>query len=137
MEHAVNKTLISGLVGMALSISAVGTAAADATCEDVDIEITNLFVHNGDNKDIKVFDMEYWDAEDGKMRHEDISNVRIGHGDTHTYTRNLGKVGGESGVVIKVSFRYNLGGTAWSAPFVFFSQPFTCVDGMTVAFDIE
>lgn len=132
-----SKTMVSGALVLVLSALAASPALADANCEDVDIEITNRFVHNGDNKDIRVYDLQYFDAEDGKWRNEVTANARIGFGDTHIYTRDLERVGGEAGVRIKVFFQYNLGGTAWSDPFTVTSEAFTCVDGMTVAFDID
>jgi hypothetical protein len=132
-----NKSIVSGALFLVLSVTAASTASADANCEDVDIELTNQFVQNGDNKDIRVTDLQYFDAEDGKWRNEVTSNARIGFGDAHTYTRDLERVGGETGVRIKVFFQYNLGGTAWSDTFTATSQAFTCVDGMTVAFDID
>jgi hypothetical protein len=132
-----SKSVISSALFLILSALATSTASADANCEDVDIELTNRFVQNGDNKDVRVTDLQYFDAEDGKWRNEVVANARIGFGDAHTYTRDLERVGGEAGVRIKVFFQYNLGGTAWSDTLTATSPTFTCVDGMTVAFDID
>ena len=132
-----NKLVVSGLAAVLCSVIAVGAAAADAKCENVKIKVTNKYVKNGDNKDIKVVDMEYWDAEDGKWRDEATTDDQIGWGDSRTWTKNLEYVGGESGVKIKLHYKYNEGGTSWSNTLYLTSSAFQCVDNATVTVTVQ
>jgi hypothetical protein len=135
--NVTNKLVVSLLAGIALSVAAAGTAAADSKCENVKLSVTNKYTKSGDNKDINVVDLEYWDADDGKWRDESTDNKKIGWGDNAVWTKNLEYVGGESGVKLKLHYKYNTGGTSWSGTLYVTSAAFKCIDGVTVPLTIQ
>lgn len=116
-----------------------GAALADSKCSDVNIQITNDYRDPVTNAqvDIKVVDFEYWDKEDNKWRGESTTNKRIDPGQTGIWNKALEYVGGESGVKLKVYFKYEQAGGGWSTEHSQQSGSFTCIDGMVVAVDIS
>jgi hypothetical protein len=127
------------LAGVALVAGFAGPAAADSKCSSVNIEITNEF-HDpvtGAKVDIRVVDFAYWDAEDAKVRSEVTDNKRINFGQTAMWNKNLEYVGGETGVKIRVSFKYDQAGGGFSTVYTQLSSPFKCVDGTTVPITIK
>jgi hypothetical protein len=75
------KKILPGLTVLFTLVASAGIAAADAKCENVKITITNQFSKNNDHKNIKIVDLDYWDAEDGKWREEVTGNENVGYGD--------------------------------------------------------
>lgn len=131
------KKILPGLTVLFTLVASTGIAAADAKCENVKITITNQFSKNNDHKNIKIVDLDYWDAEDGKWREEVTGNETVGYGDATSYTKNLEYVGGETGVKVRIHFKYNEGGTDWSGTFTRTSAAFKCVDNKPVAVTIQ
>ena len=130
------------LVGAVFVAGFAGQAAADSKCSAVSVQVKNEY-HDpvtGAKVDIKVVDFKYWDAEDAKWRNESTDNKRINFGQTAVWNKNLEYVGGETGVKIKVSFRYDQAGgtgTNWSTDHTQTSTAFKCVDGATVAITVD
>ena len=127
------------LAGAALVVGFAGSAAADSMCSNVNIEVKNEY-HDpvtGAKVDIKVVDFEYWDAEDAKTRAEVSDNKRINFGQTAVWNKNLEYVGGESGVKIKVYYKYDIAGGGFSTDYTKTSTAFKCVDGKTVAITVD
>jgi len=135
MKHVVYRFL----AGVALVAGFAGQAAADANCSDVNIQVTNQY-HDpvrGSKVDIRVIDFAYLDAEDNTWRTEATDNKRIDFGQTAIWNKNLEKVGGETGVKIRVSFKYDQAGGGFSTAYTQLSSAFKCVDGMTVPITIK
>jgi hypothetical protein len=128
------------LIGAALVGGFAGQAvAADAKCSAVDIQIKNEY-HDpvtGARVDIKVVDFQYWDAEDAKWRNEVTDNKRTNFGQTAVWNKNLESVGGETGVKIKVYFKYDQAGGPWSTDHTQTTNLFKCTDGTTVPITIN
>ena len=135
--------LTASLLAAATLAGLAGTAAADSKCSDVGIEVRNQFTSPTTNTQtrIKVVDFEYWDDEDNKWRDESTDNKIINAGQAATWTKNLEYVGGESGVKIKVFFRWEEPGNGlnggWSDTITRTSTTFTCVDGMNKVITIQ
>ena len=128
------------LAGVALVAGLAGQAAAeDAKCSNVNIKITNEYHDpvNGAKVDIKVVDFQYRDREDAKWRSEVTDNKTIGFKQTAVWNKNLEYVGGETGVKIKVFFKYDQAGGGWSTDHTQESTEFKCVDGMSVPITIK
>jgi len=128
------------LVGVALVAGFAGQAAAgDAKCSSVDIQVTNQY-HDpvtGAKVDIKVVDLQYFDKEDNKWRSEVTDNKTINFGQTAVWNKNLEYVGGETGVKIKLFFKYDQAGGGWSTDHTQLSTAFKCVDGTSVAITVK
>jgi hypothetical protein len=126
------KMIATCLSTLALATLAAGTAAADSMCSQVNLEITNEFhdPQGGAAVDIKVVDFKYWDDEDQKWRDEVTDNKRINPTQTAVWNKNLEYVGGESGVRIRVFFKFMHAGN-WSSTRTQDSAAFTCVDATT------
>lgn len=125
------------LLGLATSAGFADIASADSKCSKVDIRVINEFRDPATNAkvDIKVLDFQYWDKEDNKWRNESTSNQRINTGQSWVWNKNLEYVGGETGVKIKVTYKYSQaggGGANWSVKHTEVSSPFKCVDGTDV-----
>jgi len=127
------------LPGVALLAGFAGSAAADSKCSDVNIQVTNDFRDPATNAkvDIKVVDFTYWDKEDNKWRNEATDNKRIDNGQTAVWNKNLEYVGGETGVKVKVYYKYEQAGGGWSAEHTRLSSAFKCVDGTPVAITVD
>src|SRR5262249_43728214 len=128
------------LAGAALVAGFAGSAAAaDANCSSVNIQVTNQY-HDpvtGAKVDIKVVDFQYFDKEDNTWRSEVTDNKRINFGQTAVWNKNLEKVGGETGVKVKVFFKYDQAGGGWSTDHTQLSTAFKCVDGTTVPITVK
>lgn len=120
--------------GLALVVGFAGRAAADSKCSSVDIQVTNDYRDPVTNAkvDIKVVDLAYWDKEDNKWRDEVTDNKRINPGQTAVWNKNLEYIGGETGVKIKIYFKYEQAGGGWSTDHTELSDAFKCVDGTSV-----
>ncbi len=105
-----------------------GLAAADR-CKDVTIKVKNSFTHDGSAVQIQVVDFKYWDDTEGKWRGENyVGNLVINPGWTRTITtRNLEYVGGESGVIISVQYKYMTEKNGWSEQLDAQGASFSCV----------
>jgi hypothetical protein len=128
------------LAGMALVVGvSAQAAAADSKYSSVNIQVANQY-HDpvtGAKVDIRVVDFEYWDAEDNKWREEWTDNKRIDFGQTAVWNKNLEYVGGETGVKIRVSFKYDQAGGGWSTDHTKVSSAFKCTDGTTVPITVN
>jgi hypothetical protein len=105
-----------------------GIASADL-CRDVTIKVDNDFEHNNSPAQIQVVDFDYWDDTEGKWREENwVGNIVIDfNGGSRTIaTRNLEYVGDESGVVIRVQYKYMTEKNGWSEQLTAQTTPFTC-----------
>ncbi len=124
---------------LALTIGFAETAAADSKCSDVNIQVTNDYRDpvNNARVDIKVVDFKYWDKEDNKWRNEATDNKRIDPRQTAVWNKNLAYVGGETGVKIKVYYKYSQAGGGWSAKHSKLSSAFKCVDGKSVPITVS
>jgi hypothetical protein len=131
--------IVRFVAGLALVAGAAGTAAADSRCSDVNIQVKNDYRDpvSGARVDIKVVDFEYYDLEDIKWREEWSDNKRINPNQTEVWTKNLEYVGGESGVKIKVFFKYDQSGGRWSTTHTKTSSAFTCVDGYPILITVN
>ena len=127
------------LSGAALVFSFAGTAAADSKCSDVNVQVTNKYRDPVKNAqvDIKVVDFKYWDKEDNKWRNESTTNKRIDPNQTAVWNKNLEYVGGETGVKIRVYYKYSQAGGGWSAKYSKLSSAFKCTDGKSVPITIS
>jgi hypothetical protein len=127
------------LFGLALVVGLAGPATADSKCSSVNIQITNDYRDpvNNAKVDIKIVDFKYWDKEDNKWRDEVTDNKRINNGQTAVWNKNLEYVGGETGVKIKVYFKYEQPGDGWSADLTKLSDAFKCVDGTSVPITVN
>src|SRR5262245_54210460 len=127
------------LTGMALVVGFAGQAAADSKCSDVNIQVKNEY-HDpvtGAKVDIKVVDFQYWDAEDARWRNKSTDNKRIDFGQTAVWNKNLEYVGGETGVKVKVSFKYDQAGGGWSTDHSQTSDAFKCTDGASLQITVK
>jgi hypothetical protein len=132
-------TIYRLLAVAAFVVGCAGTAAADSKCSAVNIEVTNNF-HDpatGAKVDIRIVDFAYWDDEDNKWRDEWTDNKRVNFGQTSVWNKNLEYVGGESGVKIKVYYKYDIAGGGFSPDYTTTSTAFKCVDGKTVAISVD
>ena len=119
-----------GAVLTALAFAACSGIASAKLCKDVTIKVDNDFELNGSPVQIQVVDFDYWDNGEGKWREENwVGNVVVAfEGGPHTITtRNLEYVGDESGVVIRVHYKYMTEKNGWSEKLTAQSSPFTCV----------
>ena len=124
------KSKIVSAVVVALAFTAWSGIASAHLCKDVTIKVDNDFTHDGSPVSIQVVDFDYWDDEEGKWREENwVGNLVIGYNDgSRTIaTRNLEYVGDESGVIIRVQFRYMTEKNGWSEQLNAQSRPFRCV----------
>jgi hypothetical protein len=94
----------------------------------VAIKVKNDFTHDGEAIQIKAVDFDYWDDTEGKWREENwVGNEVIDPGDLRTInTRNLEYVGGESGVVLRVQYKYMTATKGWSEKLNAQSSSFFC-----------
>ena len=123
----------------ALVVGCAGAASADSKCSAVNIEVKNEY-HDpatGAQVDIRVVDFEYFDDEDNKWREEWSDNKRINFGQTAVWNKNLEYVGGETGVKIKVFYKYDQSGGDFSATHTKTSTAFKCVDGKSVLITVN
>ena len=121
--------LVSAVVS-ALAFAACSGLASAHLCKDVTIKVDNDFTHDGSPAQIQVVDFDYWDDTEGKWREENwVGNVVIDFnaGARTIATRNLEYVGGESGVIIRVHYKYMTEKNGWSERLTTQSSPFTCV----------
>jgi hypothetical protein len=131
--------IVRFVAGLALMVGTAGMAAADSRCSDVNIQVKNDYRDpvSGARVDIKVVDFEYYDLEDIKWREEWSDNKRINPNQTEVWTKNLEYVGGESGVKVKVFFKYDQSGGGWSTTHTKTSGAFTCVDGYPILITVN
>jgi hypothetical protein len=122
-----NGKIISAVLVSLLFTGWSGIAAADR-CKDVTVKAKNSFSHDGTAVQIQVVDFDYWDDTEGKWREENwVGNLVIDP--THTSTigkRNLEYVGGESGVIVRVQYKYMTEKNGWSEQLNAQSSSFTC-----------
>jgi hypothetical protein len=132
MQVQTTKLLMSLVVG-AVVVSGTRVAFADK-CKNVDIHVTNLFIHDGTQRQVKVVDFDYWDDTEGKWREENfVDNFILDYnGSDDIPDRNLEYVGGESGVQIRVQFKYMTTNNGWSEALDAYSNVFTCNNGEDV-----
>ena len=126
------KSKIVSAVVVALAFTAWSGIASAHLCKDVTIKVDNDFTHDGSPVSIQVVDFDYWDDEEGKWSEENwVGNLVIGYNDgSRTIaTRNLEYVGDESGVIIRVQFRYMTEKNGWSEQLNAQSRPFECAKG--------
>ena len=125
--------------GLALVTGLAEAAAADVTCSDVNIQVTNEYRDPATNAkiDITVVDFKYWDREDSRWRNGLADKRRIDASRTETWNKSLAHVGGETGVKVKVYFKYNRPGGRWSAIYSEFSDSFKCIDGASVPITVS
>ena len=123
------RQIISAVV-LALAFAGWSGVASARLCKDVAIRVDNDFTHDGSPAQIQVVDFDYWDDTEGKWREENwVGNVVIDfNGGARTIaTRNLEYVGGESGVIIRVQYKYMTENNGWSEKLTAQSTPFTCL----------
>jgi hypothetical protein len=122
-----NRKIISTALVSLLIAACSGMASADR-CKDVAIKVKNDFTHDGEAIQIKAVDFDYWDDTEGKWREENwVGNEVIDPGDLRTInTRNLEYVGGESGVVLRVQYKYMTATKGWSEKLNAQSSSFFC-----------
>jgi hypothetical protein len=122
------RKLVSAVL-TALAFAACSGIASAHLCKDVTIKVDNDFTHDGSPAQIQVVDFDYWDDGEGKWREENwVGNVVIDYnaGARTIATRNLEYVGGESGVIIRVHYKYMTEKNGWSERLTAQSTPFTC-----------
>ncbi|HZP85203.1 MAG TPA: hypothetical protein VFB54_00175 [Burkholderiales bacterium] len=139
MQIRFARYLAAAMLVLPAAGSTTAAAAADSKCSQVNIQVKNQY-HDpvtGAKVDIKVVDFSYWDKEDNKWRNEWTDNKRINFGQTAVWTKNLEYVGGESGVKIKVTYKYDQAGGGWSTDHTKTSTPFTCNDQTVVPITID
>jgi hypothetical protein len=126
------------LVVGAVVVSSAQVAFADK-CKNVDIHITNEFIHDGTQRQVKIVDFDYWDDTEGKWREENlVNNFILDYGDDDDISdRNLEYVGNESGVQIRVQFKYMTTNNGWSEELDAYSSVFTCNNGDDVYVTID
>ena len=123
------RQIVSAVV-LALAFAGWSGVASARLCKDVTIKVDNDFTHDGSPAQIQVVDFDYWDDTEGKWREENwVGNVVIDFtaGARTIATRNLEYVGGESGVIIRVQYKYMTEKNGWSEQLTAQSSPFTCV----------
>ena len=122
-----NKKICCAVFASFLIATWSGTSSA-ARCKDVTVKVQNDFIHDGSALQIKVVDFDYWDDTEGKWREENwVGNEVIDPGDLRTInTRNLEYVGGESGVVVRVQYKYMTAKNGWSEKLNAKSSSFFC-----------
>src|SRR5262249_18883222 len=131
--------IVRVIAGVALVAGFAAQAAADDKCSSVNIQVTNKY-HDpvtGAKVDIRVVDFSYVDKEDNKLRGESTDNKRINFGQTAVWNKNLEYVGGETGVKLKVTFKYEQAGGGFSTDHSIFSSAFKCVDGMNLPVTVQ
>jgi hypothetical protein len=124
------KRQIVSAVVVALAFAGWSGIASARLCKDVTIKVDNDFTHDGSPAQIQVVDFDYWDDGEGKWREENwVGNVVIDFnaGARTIATRNLEYVGGESGVILRVQYKYMTAKNGWSEKLTAQSSPFTCV----------
>lgn len=123
----------------ALGVTAMAGTAMAEKCKDVDIHVDNEFQEDGQFLQIKVVDFDYWDDEKGKWREENFVGNEIWqpHEEKHMNERNLEYVGGQSGTVIRVQFKYLTANNGWSEILHAESSEFTCTDGRRVTVTVN
>lgn len=124
---------------LALLLGFAGAAAADSNCSNVNILVTNEYRDpvTSSKVRIKVVDLAYYDKNDTKWRQEATDNKIIEYGQTENWNKGLSYVGGETGVKIKLYFKYDQAGGGWSTDHTFLSQSFKCVDGTSVPITVK
>ena len=132
------KLIMSAIAALGVAGGMSGTAMADR-CKDVHIHVDNEFQEDGQFIQIKVVDMDYWDDDEGKWREESaVPNlVADPHENIHLDERNLEYVGGQSGTVIRVQFRYMTESNGWSEILDAESSEFTCTDSKLVTVTVN
>jgi hypothetical protein len=124
--HFIRTAALGFVCCAAFMLPGIATAKS---CKDVTIKVDNDFEHDGSAKDIKVVDFDYWDDTEGKWRGENyVGNLVIdfNNGPRTLTTRNLEYVGGESGVIIRVQFKYLTATNGWSETLNAQTAQFTC-----------
>jgi hypothetical protein len=117
---------------LTLMIAGWSGIAAAKPCKDFDIKVQNNFTHDGIGQPIKVVDFDYWDDDKGKWREENwVGNLVIDFTRGATIaSRNLEYVGDQSGVIIRVQFKYMTAKNGWSETLNAQSSSFICKDGL-------
>ena len=117
-----------GAAFLALTITGWSGFALADRCKDVSIKVKNDFTHDGTAVQIQVVDFDYWDDTEGKWREENwVGNVVVDPTKTKTIaTRNLEYVGGESGVLIRIQYKYMTAKNGWSEQLNAQSSSFKC-----------
>lgn len=131
------KRLIGSAICALTLTTGAGLAHADSKCNNFEIIVENEFTGvDGVPNQIKVFDLSYWDDEDGVWRGETTSNETINYGSSETWSKNLSFVGGEYGVVVRVHYRVFFNG-AWGADRTKDSAAFRCIDNDSIRITID
>lgn len=124
--HFIRTAAIGFACCAAFMLPGIATAKS---CKDVTIKVDNDFEHDGSPVQIKVVDFDYWDDGEGKWREEDRVGdlvIDFNNGSRTLTTRNLEYVGGESGVIIRVQFKYMTATNGWSETLNAQTPTFTC-----------
>jgi hypothetical protein len=100
--------------------------------------VHNHFVHDGSAIQIKVVDYDYWDDTEGKWRENVFGSEVVDP--NHTLNINnvtLNYVGGESGVQVRVQFKYLTASNGWSETLDAYGDVFTCGTNEQVDVDVD
>lgn len=131
------KIITTTCLALALIAGSAGLAAADSKCNDFNIVVVNEYIgSDGYEKEIRVFDLDYWDDEDGKWRNEATSNHDIAFSSSHTWTKNLEYVGGEQGVKVRIYYQVYDNGS-WGATRTKTSSAFQCIDNDSIWITVD
>ena len=121
--------MANAVAGVLVFTGLCGIAPAK-NCKDVTVKVQNHFVHAGNELQIKIVDLDFWDNNDAKWREElGIPNTIVDHGDkaVKIATRDFEHVGGEKGVRVRVQFKYLSASSGnWSEILNAESDTFTC-----------
>jgi len=121
--------MVNAVAGVLVFTGLCGIASAK-NCKDVTVKVQNHFVHAGNELQIKVVDLDFWDNNDAKWREElGIPNTIVDYGDkaVKIATRDFEHVGGEKGVRVRVQFKYLSASSGnWSEVLNAESDTFTC-----------
>jgi len=121
--------MLNAVAGVLVFTGLCGIASAK-NCKDVTVKVQNHFVHAGNELQIKVVDLDFWDNNDAKWREElGIPNTIVDYGDkaVKIATRDFEHVGGEKGVRVRVQFKYLSASSGnWSEVLNAESDTFTC-----------
>ena len=121
--------MVNAVAGVLVFTGLCGIGSAK-NCKDVTVKVQNHFVHAGNELQIKVVDLDFWDNNDAKWREElGIPNTIVDYGDkaVKIATRDFEHVGGEKGVRVRVQFKYLSASSGnWSEVLNAESDTFTC-----------
>ena len=93
-------------VGALLAGSVVATASADQLCRQVRLLVSNRYHHGNNPVTIKVLALKYYDREDAKWRHNDLTNTVIDYGHSGRIDESLEYVGNEVIPKMQVVFKF-------------------------------